>query len=157
SVRSASQVPSRYRKNSASSVMINSMMRFRTSPPSERVQDVALRVRPLLNRGAEQGDGSRVEFVGGIGLVVLEPCRELVCVLEDLVNCAGHRHHLRYLSLAGMAWTITIATSPSTYPTSRMRAARMGPIIMVNPSPRAHLRTGFLYACRMSSRLKPCL
>ena len=44
---------------------------------------------------------------------------------------------------ARIAWMITIAVSPSTYPTSRMMAAAFGPSIIVNPSPRSQTRIGW--------------
>jgi hypothetical protein len=36
-----------------------------------------------------------------------------------------------------MAWTITTALSPSTYPTSSMAADAVAPTVIVNPSPRS--------------------
>jgi hypothetical protein len=56
---------------------------------------VSLGVGSFLDRGAEQRDGAGVEFVGGIGFVVLEPRGEFVRVLKDLVNCAGSRARRR--------------------------------------------------------------
>lgn len=84
---------------------------------------MAFGVGSFLDGCPKQGDGVGVEFVGRVGFVAFETGCELVGVLEDLVYCAGHGHHLRYFSGAGMAWMITMARSPSTYPTSRMRAA----------------------------------
>jgi hypothetical protein len=66
-----------------------------------------------MDRGAQQGDGIGVEFIGGGGFVVLESLCQFVCVLQDLLNRAGHGHHLRNFSLARIAWTMTTAVSPS--------------------------------------------
>jgi hypothetical protein len=39
--------------------------------------------------------------------VVFETRREVIGLVEALLGCSGHWHHLRYFGLAGMAWTMT--------------------------------------------------
>jgi hypothetical protein len=51
-------------------------------------------------------------------LVILEAARELVGVIEDVLDCAWHVHHLRNFSRAFIACTTTGAGTPSTTPTS---------------------------------------
>ena len=62
----------------------------------------------------ECGEDCRVAFVAGVGFVVLEPLRQLLGVVEDVLHGARHVHHLRHFSRALMACTVV----PSTTPTS---------------------------------------
>jgi len=70
-------------------------------------------------------------------IVVREPALERVGVLEDLLQAAGHGHHLKYFRRAVIAWTMTGPWSVSMNPSSIRWAERVGPMIITSPSSRS--------------------
>ncbi len=60
----------------------------------DRLPDVPLGLRLLLDGLPQQVSRFRVQPLSEVGVVVLESRRELIGVLEDVVDRTRHRHHL---------------------------------------------------------------
>ncbi len=60
-----------------------------------------------LTEGISNGpEGGGISHVGGVGIVALETSGQLIGVVEDLFETAGHGFHLKYLGRAGVSVAI---------------------------------------------------
>ena len=80
--------------------------------------DRTLRIGPGQHGIAKGHECLGVTFVLRRRLVILEAARQLIGVIEDVLDCAWHVHHLRNLSRALIACTTTGVGTPSTTPIS---------------------------------------
>lgn len=86
---------------------------------AHNLEKVPLGLGAFRDCSTEHTDSISVGLIGGVGLVVLEPCGQLIGVCQDLSPRFGASDHLGNFSRAGVACTITAATSP---PMQRLRA-----------------------------------
>ena len=74
---------------------------------ADRLGQSPLSGSPVDDSALQRSEHRRVPLIARVGLIVLEPPGEFLGVLNDVSDCAWHLHHLRNLSRACMAWTMT--------------------------------------------------
>jgi len=83
-----------------------------------RLLDRSLSLGASQHGSTQGGEDVRVALVVGGGLICLEALGELIAVLDDVMDRAGH-HHLKNFSRTRIACTTTAPVAACTTPSRR--------------------------------------